>query len=186
MILRMMILVLLAQVQEKKEPKLFGLEVTFARTMRGRTEDATWRIEKSSVEKLAQPGDDFDWNEAEVKGDLLAVKEGGTKIHVLESARDEIRIYSNRFGHFVLTMTIKKDLRPGMTWKGKEIVMSCGFISLPVEYVASAEMVTVPAGTFDAVRIDVKSTRARSQTLWIAKGFGIVKWSLPGQTLELK
>ena len=68
-----------------------------------------------------------------------------------ESA-DAIQIYAGFMNP--LQWEFPKELTDGAQWQGSILVLSCGFMDLPVEYTATRETVEVPAGTFDAWRIE--------------------------------
>jgi hypothetical protein len=71
--------------------------------------------------------------------------------------------------------TIKSDLKAGMSWKAETIYLSCGFGSHVEEYSTVTEKVTVPAGTFEAIRVDVAHEKRVHTSLWFAPGRGLVK-----------
>ncbi len=87
-----------------------------------------------------------------------------------------VRIY-RRYGnnHAGLALSVPLDVKDGSSWEFRRVVLSCGFMGIDVKARAKAEKVTVPAGTFDAIRIDVIDDERVTESLWIVRGMGIVK-----------
>ncbi|GEM_PF-7106523 len=70
---------------------------------------------------------------------------------------------------------IPSDVAPGRRWRGR--VYACnGFSVSEKEYTAVVDRVDVPAGSFDALRID-----GGEDSLWLVRGIGIVKWIRMGR-----
>jgi hypothetical protein len=70
--------------------------------------------------------------------------------------------------------SLPADLQPGARWSSAQVYLSCGFGIVEQTFAASAEQVTVPAGTFDAIRIDATDMYG-DYSLWVVEGLGLVK-----------
>ena len=104
----------------------------------------------------------------------------------VEYASDEFRFYTDHMdGLLGRTWTIKSDLKAGLKWKAETIYLSCGFGSHEENYATSVEKVTVPAGTFDAIRVDIAHEERVHTSLWFARGKGLVKMKQGDQVYEL-
>ena len=76
----------------------------------------------------------------------------------------------------------------GATWPGHQLFPSCGFLPLPATFSAHAVKVTVPAGTFDALRIDGEAEwgdQPVRESVWLVRGLGIVKLETRDESWEL-
>ena len=94
---------------------------------------------------------------------------------------DAIRIHANVLG--ALEWEFPKVLEGVTPWRGSILELSCGLVRTEVEYRVARETVEVPAGTFEAWRIERYRVNQRThqvgeryEALWIVSGVGIVKW----------
>jgi len=130
--------------------------------------------------------------EATAGADDLLVLEGEQMLFVVRKTKDEVRVYRHAWGEeFSLTYVFPTELKAGLKWTSPHVYPSCGWFVAELEYAATEEKVTVPAGTFDAVRVAIGKRWRQSpeatptETIWFARGQGIVKWTNNRGTHEL-
>lgn len=100
----------------------------------------------------------------------------------LTSARSKAFLYSSRRTYHPFLLRFPAAVRIGQSWKweGKEVVDRKNIIESRVEgMVEGRETVTVPAGEFDCLKVNVKTVSSdgtvSTSTQWLASGVGIVK-----------
>lgn len=86
---------------------------------------------------------------------------------------------------FASAWHLPPDLAAAGSWPFRELFFSCGFGGWQRTATARAEEVTVPAGTFQAIRVELPGDRG-PRTLWLVEGLGPVKLHQGGATLELE
>lgn len=193
--IRWLALALFCTAQEKESflPTKAGMSRTFRHT-RGeqvrevvRTSEELGKRELELVDPAADEAKKWDFTEFRPEGaEFTLVREGEQIVHVIRTTRDEIRIYSHAWDKtFHLSHTLKTDLKDGMTWTSRHLYMSCGWGVADRSYTATAEKVTVPAGTFDSIRVDTNTRIDGKESIWLVRGRGIVKWQERDGTLEL-
>jgi hypothetical protein len=90
----------------------------------------------------------------------------------------EVRIFVDRGNErFVQQDLLKRDLKPGMAWSASW-VPTWGLADVATRtYAVSAERLPVGAGrTLETLRVDVSVAGIRRESLWLARGVGIVRW----------
>ena len=101
----------------------------------------------------------------------IALLDGDEVALAIQSTKDGLGLFVSEFkDHFALDLTVKFPLKDGLAYDATHVWLSCGFAAAPRAHKVVAQKVTVPAGTYDALRID-----AGTDSLWLAKGIGIVK-----------
>lgn len=193
--IRWLALALLCTPQEKESflPTKAGVSQTFRHTRGERVTEVVRTTEDLGKEDLmlVDPADDgakkWDFKEFRPEGaEFTLVREGEQIVHVIRTTRDEIRIYSHAWDKtFHLSHALKTDLKDGMTWTSRHLYMSCGWGVADRSYTTTAEKVTVPGGTFDAIRVDMDTRVDGKESIWLVRGRGIVKWQERLGTLEL-
>ena len=105
---------------------------------------------------------------------------------VLDVAKGSLWAYSaSNGGPLGTTFRLPLDLEAGLSWTFKEVYMSCGWGVSECALEAKTERVSVPAGEFEALRIELGGF-ALGGTLWLAKGVGLVRFENFGGALELE
>ncbi len=186
-------LILPAQEKESFLPTQAGVSRTFRHT-RGervtevvRTTEELGKTELRLVDPVEDDPKQREFREFRPEGaEFSLIREGEEILHVIRSTRDEIRIYSHAWEKtFHLSHSVKSDLREGMKWTSRHLYLSCGWGVAERSYATAAERVTVPAGTFDAIRVDMDTKVGGKEALWLVRGQGVVKWEERHGTLEL-
>ncbi len=168
------ILTLLAQNEEPWFPSKPGTVLTFRKD----NKDSKTTLEAVDASKLriVRAGDK---GFKDIPFDARsAVSLGKTEFQstIAAMSEKEIRIFHNYFGEdLCLQLSIPLDVKDGSQWTFRQVVMSCGYMGLDMEAKATSERITVPAGTFDALRIDVSHGKSSETSYWIVRGMGIVK-----------
>lgn len=182
------LLALLILVQDDKPvlPSAIGTSWTFRDTVGGKAKDVVMTVaplEDPKIERVELTPEGSKRGKFEK---AVLVQGEGVDSWAIESSDGEIRIFHELVkGHFGIHWVLKTDMKDGSTWTGHRIYLSCGFGDAEETYKAVAEKVTVPAGTFDAIRIDATEKNVSTRSLWIVRGVGIVKISEEGRVCEL-
>lgn len=126
------------------------------------------------------------WRKETAGPEDFHVSDGDESVYVVRKTKDEIRVYKQEYGTmFVLHYVFPRELKAGLKWKGAQVYLSCGFGVTSADYETAGDKVTVPAGTFEAIRVDIASRFGMKESIWFARGKGIVKWKSDRGTMEL-
>jgi hypothetical protein len=105
----------------------------------------------------------------------------GDALHSAAESRPEgVLVYAEQYGLFSVAWCLPSDLHAGGQWTSHEVQMSCGWAVFAHECQAVAEEVSVEAGTFQALRVEIDE-RSR----WFVKGLGVVKEATRAWSREL-
>lgn len=135
-----------------------------------------------------EPAPSIGWNEeTRPSTGMLALREGEETLLVFESTPNGVRLSWNSFGWIAPLCELPNELAEGMDVEVRTARPCCGIGIFPGRLRTTSETITVPAGTFEAIRVDLVDTREpiSEDSLWLVRGIGIVKWVADGRTLEL-
>jgi hypothetical protein len=166
-----LVLVLLLQAETPLFPQEMGKKWTFRESNREIVVTSE-KIGEGKIQLITEVGDSGYKTESPGKSSI-ALKEGDRIAWIVEFEAKEIRFYRNAMGAM---FTRHWTIREADQWEAEGVFLSCGFGSRKESYKASTEKVTVPAGTFEAVKIELSYEGRPFQTLWFARGVGLVKW----------
>jgi len=108
-------------------------------------------------------------------------------LFVLRAAEHEVRILQNRGnGHYVQRSAFKRALSDGMKWTAAEVGGWDGVTTFDRECVVTSEKIEGMAGIFDTLRIDVLSNGVKRESIWLARGVGLVQWQVEEYPLPLQ
>lgn len=132
--------------------------------------------------------EDRDVESREIEGELLIDAGDAGAVHVERAKDGALSIALNTFHgseFFTERFTIPASPADGAEWAGEQVFASCGFGAAPATFHATRERVTVPAGTFRALKVEAKCSGQVFETLWLLEGVGIVKLDTGCETWEL-
>jgi hypothetical protein len=103
--------------------------------------------------------------------DTVALLDGDEVALAVQTVKDGVGLFVTEVkGHFSLDLTLRLPLKDGLAYDATRVWLSCGFAAAARPHKVSAEKVTLPAGTFDTLRVE-----SGPDAVWLAKGVGIVK-----------
>jgi len=182
-----MMTLLLAFLAQDWMPAEHGTTWTFRDTLDGRVTERSLRAGSLPNEEieLVVSVEDAKRRDEKVDATTIGLFDGERLAWILQTTPDEVRQFrSMGMRWHTMELSIPRALKDGATWKAPHTWMSCGFATTERTYTAVAERVTVPAGAFDAIRVDA-AEGSRTTSMWLVKGVGIVKQVAGGRTSEL-
>lgn len=132
--------------------------------------------------------EDRDVERREIEGELLIDAGDAGAVHVERAQDGALSLAFSTFPgseFFTARFTVPAEPEDGAEWAGEQVFASCGFGAAPATFHATRERVTVPAGTFNALKLEVKTNGRVFETLWLREGVGIVKLDNGHETWEL-
>ncbi len=118
---------------------------------------------------------------------VLTVNPGGRLPEMVVAAGvDGLEVYVNEpsMPMFMAAWKIPENLSTGARWTSNEVRFSCGWGVWEQSCEAHAERITVPAGSFETLRIDGASYNG-PHTIWLAAGLGPVRFGVGDYAIEL-
>ena len=169
-----------------------GTTRTFRITEDGETREVALALAAPSPETLAtvvpEAEPSMSWNEETrpSKG-MLALREGEEILVVMASTPNGVRLSWNYYGQILPLCEVPLDLTAGVDVEIRTAQPCCGIGIFPGRLRTTSETVSLPAGAFEAIRIDLVDSRepVSVESLWLVRGIGIVKWVKDGRTIEL-
>jgi len=132
--------------------------------------------------------EDRDVEDRRIEGELVIDAGDAGALHVKRGRDGALSIAFATFPgseFFTERLTIPASPEDGAEWAGEQVFASCGFGAAPASFHATREQVSVPAGTFNALKVEAKANGRVFETVWLLEGVGIVKLDTGCETWEL-